>query len=309
MENKKPILITIVCATISLILVSAYVSVRRGEMTKEFGEEMSVVVAARDIPEYAIIKKDDLEVQTTFRKFRQPQTVTNINEIAGKAAYIPFYKGEQVTMTKLINTDGKPVLDRQLDKKMRAVTITVSPHTGVGRLVRPGNHVDILSIPNYDKDGVNTYEVKTLVQNVLVLATGKTIQNSVPTRIDSEVLEKIETVFEKNKRKDLGTASREGLHTSRPDDNYSNITLQLSPEDAQRILFVSHSYGDGRLYFTLRNSADQQMFDRIPTTLLDEVMGPDSNYGFSKQKPPPTPPPGPPKSFDRDGGNKVNLRY
>src|SRR5690606_22886217 len=96
------------------------------------------------------------------------------------------------------------------------------------------------------------------------------------------------------------------LPNGRPADDYSSLTLQLSPEDAEKVVFVSTKFGDGRLYFTLRNSADRNV-DTVPTTLLDDVLGPESDYGVSKRKPPEPPPPRPPKYYDSVGGAAIGV--
>jgi Flp pilus assembly protein CpaB len=285
MENRKAILISLICFAVSFVLISAYVNVKRNEMTSEFGDEVTVVKAATDIPEYGIITENMLKVDKVFKNFKQPQTVTDPAEIIGKATYVPIAAGEQVTLTKLVHQDGRPVLDRQVEKKMRAVTLTILPHTGVGKLIRPGNHIDIMAAPSYDKDGATTIEVKTMVQNALVLATGKNIQNEVPTRVSREILGRLEEEVSKNKRKDFFNPNADALNTSRPDDNYSYITVQLATDDAEKVLYLISAYGDRSLYMTLRNSSDQGM-EKIPTTLLDDVLGPDSDYGRSKKRPP-----------------------
>jgi len=301
MENKRAILIALICVLISVLLCQAYTHKKRRDMTKEFGEEVPVVVAAQAIPEYGLIRPDMLTTITVFKNFRQPNTVESIEDLVGKSTYVTIYKGEQVTLTKLVNQDGRPVLDRQIEKKLRAITLPIAPHTGVGRLIRPGNRVDILTAINYDREGATIFEVKTVFQNTLVLATGKNIQNQVPTRVSREVMNYLEERFEERKRKDFSTASIENLATGRPDDSYSNITLQMSTEDAEKLLFLSHTVGDSRLYFTLRNSADMNT-DKLDDTLLDEVLGPESDYGFSKRKPPPPPPSKPPRFIDSKGG-------
>ncbi len=306
MDNKRAILISLVALLISMLLITAYVRVKRDELTHDFGDEVQVVIAAEPIPEFAVIRPENLTVITVFKNFRQPQTVEKIEDVIGKAAYVPFYKGEQITLTKLVTQDGKPVLDRQVDKKMRAVTLQVYPHTGVGKLIRPGNHVDIMGIPNYDTEGTTVFEVKTLVQNALVLATGKTIQNAVPTRVTREVLNFVEEQAQARSRKDILNNSMEGLSTTRPDDNYTNMTVQLSPEDAEKVLFITQSFSDTRLYFTLRNRADQEVA-KLDDVVLDEVLGPDSDYGATKRKPPPPAPPRGPRFYDFRGGDAVPV--
>ncbi len=303
MENKRPLIIAVGCFLTSLLLISAYVKLRRYQLTRDFGEEVSVVVAAQDIREFSHIKPEMLQVISVFKKFVQPQTVSRIRDIVGKAAYVPLYRGEQVTLTKLIQSDAAPVLDREISKNMRAVTLTISPFSGVGRLVRPGNYVDILGSPTYDSNGQTLLEVGTLVQNVLVLATGKNIENDVPSRVNRRVLTYLQETFESDKRKDyFGNIER--LNSSRPDDNYTTLTVQVGPTDAERLLYMVRRYGDRSLYFSLRNRADNQPVS-LSTALLDDVLGPNSDYGRSKRKPPPPPPPTRPRYFDIQGGQQV----
>jgi len=285
-----------------MVLISGYVQVKRAELTSDFGEEVSVVVAAKDIPEYSMIRADMLTTKTVFKDFLQPQTVTEINDIVGKSAFVPISGGEQITLTKLITQDGKPVLDRQLERAKRAVTIVISPQTGVGRLVRPGNRVDVLTAASYDSNNQTMFEVKTVVQNVLVLATGRNIQNEVPTRVNRAVLSVLKEEFENRPRKDYYGAP-ENLSTSRPDDSYSTVTLQVFPDDAEKLLYLSHTFGDRSLYLTLRNSADQNT-EKLETVLLDDVLGPDSDYGRSKKKPLPIVEPKA-RFYDIIGGKEV----
>lgn len=285
MENRRAFIISSICFLISIMLISAYVNVRRAELTAEFGDEVSVVVASVAIPEYATITSDMVKVVPVFKKYRQPQTVETPEDVVGKSTFVSISPGEQITRTKLIEQDGRPVLDRQVEKKTRAVTLMISPHTGVGRLIRPGDRVDILVAPSYETKGETIYEVKTVAQNILVLATGRNIYNEVPTRIDRSVLSTLQSQFEISRRQDYYGRS-ENLNTTRGADNYSHITIQLTPEEAEKIHYLTSTFGDRALYFTLRNSADSKV-ETIRTTLLDDVLGPDSDYGKSKRKPPP----------------------
>lgn len=315
MDKKKAILISTLFLGISIFLIKAYVDQKRTELTRDFGQEIGVVVAKESIPEYGIIRPDMLEIAPIFKKFVQAQTVTvplgdtvaaqqKINEVAGKAAYVPIYSGEQVTLTKLVHQDGKPVLDKQVEKKMRGVTVAVSPANGVGRFIRPGNRIDVLATVRYETSGGEQFEVKTVVQNVLVLATGKNLQNSIPTKVNREVLSALEAKFEEQKRKDLYTTNVDS-GTSRPDDNYSHMTLQLTPEDADKLLFLQHTIGDAKLYYTLRNGADTSIAS-LETSILDQILGPDSELGRSKIKIPPTPTaPLKPRYMDMEGETLV----
>jgi pilus assembly protein CpaB len=305
MENRRAIILSVICFTVSIVLIMGYLSVKRSELTQGFGEEVTVIAADKFIPEYGIIRPEYLKEIKVFKKFRQPQTVSNAEDIVGKSAFISIYPGEQITLTKLVTHEGKPVLDKQLQKSTRAVTVPITPRNSVSKLIRPGNRVDVLIAANYEKEEQNIFEVKTLFQNVLVLATGKHIQNAVPTRVDKDVMTAITEKMTEAERKDVG-GGLENLSTHRPADDYNTLTLQLMPEEAEKLIFFMNRYGDSKINFTLRNNTDQGLLG-IPTTLLDDLLGPESDYGNSKRKPPPPAPPAAPKYFDLRGGDQIEV--
>ena len=309
---NRTILLAIVGFAIAMVLVSGYTNMRQSEITRGFGELVEVVVAKENIPEYGLIRADQLTTTSINKKFVQPQTITVtaksdltsiISEIVGKSSYVNIYAGEQITLTKLIQQEGKPVLDKQLQKDNRAVTIQIAPHTGVGRLIRPGNRVDVLIAAKYERDQKPYIEVKTVFQNLLVLATGKAVVHSIPTRVNRAVLSSIETEFENQRRKDLYQTNLDPSTTARPDDNYSTITVQLPIGDAEKLILLQNEFGDQALYLTLRNTADETV-TKLPTTLLDQVIGQDSALGRSKIKPPEFTP-AEPKYYDYKGGTPI----
>lgn len=306
---NKTVLLALIAFGVAMALVSAYTSVRQSELTRNFGETVEIVVAAKNIPEYGLIRNEHLKTAFINKKFVQPQTIQVqsgeelsklVSEVVGKSSYVNIYEGEQITLTKLIAQEVKPVLDKQLEKQNRAVTIQISPHTGVGRLIRPGNRVDILIAAQYKRENKPFVEVKTVFQNVLVLATGKAVVNSVPNRVNRAVLGSLETELVAQGRKDFYQTTVDPATTSRPDDNYTNITVQLSLEDSEKLIFLQNGFGDQSLYFTLRNNADDAVVP-LQTTLLDQVIGQDSALGRSKIKAPEFKAPEP-KFYDSLGG-------
>ncbi|NBX93019.1 MAG: Flp pilus assembly protein CpaB [Proteobacteria bacterium] len=311
MANSRPIILSAVSFAVALLLVSAYTNMRESEVTKTFGEKVVVVVAKESIPEYGLIRLSQLGTSSVYKKFVQPQTILVDSEdesalakatesIVGKSAYMNIYAGEQVTLTKLVHQDGKPLLDRQIEKNSRAITFEISPHTGVGRLIRPGNRVDILAPAQFKVGDETQIEIKTVFQNVLVVATGKAILNGVPTRVNRAVLSSLEMEFEAQRRKDLYQTSPDPSTTSRPDDNYNTVTVQLSAIDAEKMILLQSEIGDRKLYLTLRNNADQGVA-KLDTTILDQILGPESELGRSKVKPVELPPVEP-RFYDNKGG-------
>ncbi|NBX77639.1 MAG: Flp pilus assembly protein CpaB [Proteobacteria bacterium] len=305
---NRTILLAGLALAIAIALVIGYTSMRQSEITRGFGEMIEVVVAKENIPEYGLIRPEQLTTATINKKFVQPQTIppSLISEVLGRSSYVNIYPGEQITLTKLIQQEGKPVLDKQLEKENRAVTIQISPHTGVGKLIRPGNRVDIMVAAKYEKEqpggaGPRGYvEVKTVFQNVLVLATGKAVVHSVPTRVNRAVLSSLEAEFENQRRKDLYQTGLDPSTTARPDDNYNTITVQLPLAEAEKLILIQNGFGDQALYLTLRNSAEEAVVP-LPTTLLEQVIGKESALGDSKVKLPALPK-YEPRFYDYRGG-------
>ncbi|HBC85406.1 MAG TPA: Flp pilus assembly protein CpaB [Lentisphaeria bacterium] len=109
---------------------------------------------------------------------------------------------------------------------MRAVSVPVDTTSSVTNLVKPGHHVDIVGtfrFPEMKGDKSLDTITMTILQNVLVLATGQQTANSVGP--------------------ESKTAAR----------SYSTVTLELFPKEVEMIIFASQK---GRLTLSLRNYED-----------------------------------------------------
>ena len=99
---------------------------------------------------------------------------------------------------------------------MRAVSVRVNDVVSVAGFVQPGTHVDVLATGSL---GGNDRQTTTVLENVLVLAVGKSL--------------------DRNASADAQTAPV--------------ITLAVSPDDAQKLALVSQ---EGRIQLSLRNPMD-----------------------------------------------------
>ena len=120
---------------------------------------------------------------------------------------------------------------------MRAVSINASGAAAVSGMVRPNDHVDVIgtfSFPKTAPDGktvVQELVTCTILQNVLVLATGKDTAKSAPLHVQG------------------GTS-------------YSTVTLEVSPREAEMLVFAEQIRG--RLSLTLRNRNDTSYEKELP---------------------------------------------
>ncbi len=116
--------------------------------------------------------------------------------------------------------------------------------------------MDIVSNVPYQTSSGQEAEVKTLMQNVHVLAVGERIQNSVPSAFEEDPL--------------TGNKRVVNLRGSRA---FSTITVEVEPLNAQMLIYVINSGTE--IFLTLRNPVDRVVAS-IPTTTVDEVLGPSS---------------------------------
>jgi pilus assembly protein CpaB len=85
--------------------------------------------------------------------------------------------GEPVTAMKLVKPGDGGVLAAILPAGMRAISTRIKEETGVGRLILPNDHVDvILTQRRRSRAGGDEFVADTLFRNVRVLAIGQLIE-------------------------------------------------------------------------------------------------------------------------------------
>jgi pilus assembly protein CpaB len=170
----------------------------------------------------------------------------------------------------------------------RAVTIPIDEIRGVARLLVPGDRIDMVAAMDVGK-GVNQHrEVKTIMQDVVILATGLRIVNDLPM------------LYEKQ-GKDYY------INYLKEDKTYTTITVEASPEEAQDLIYIL-STSPQALFLTLRHPSDHSKKQR-PETTMDTLLGKVSNEMMNLRQPAvaPLPPPVPPKQKPKKRGPFESL--
>jgi len=176
--------------------------------------KVDVVVAANDIQVGARIGDRDLKV-VKYPPEDLPLGVYHTKtSLVGHGAVLPIGKGEFVLPDKLA---AGPGLSALITVGMRAEAVRVNDVTAVAGFVVPGTRVDVLATGN--PAGSTQPQTITVLQNVAVLATGQRTERSA---------------------------------TGEP-QNASVVTLQVSPEDSEKLALASQ---EGRVQLVLRNSLD-----------------------------------------------------
>jgi len=100
-----------------------------------------------------------------------------IKDLEGSVARAPMLSGEPVTAAKLVRAGEGGVLAAILPAGMRAISTRIKEETGVGRLILPNDHVDvILTQRRRGRAGGDDFVSDTLFRNVRVLAIGQLIE-------------------------------------------------------------------------------------------------------------------------------------
>jgi pilus assembly protein CpaB len=114
---------------------------------------------------------------TVNSNYVQRNTPNAVSELAGAVARAPLSPGDPITPYKLVKAGEGGVLAAILPAGMRAISTRIKEETGVGKLILPNDHVDvILTVRKRGRAGGDEHVADTLFRNVRVLAIGQLIE-------------------------------------------------------------------------------------------------------------------------------------
>ncbi|MGE3973867.1 MAG: Flp pilus assembly protein CpaB [Bdellovibrionales bacterium] len=245
--------ISLGAAVFSMALIYSYSQEKKAEYDKRYGTSKRVVVAAKDILEMGTIDDTMLQIEERPVDFIQPGAIENPEEAVAMVAATPIKKGEQVLATKLLKPGPNTGLSLQVAPNKRAVTIPVDDIRGVSKLLRPGDRVDVITSVDSGRGQAQKREVKTLLQDVIILATGVNITNNIPRKLESD------------------SAGKQSYRNLIGDTTFSGVTLEVTPREAQNLIYIM-SASPGSIYLTLRNPNDRAV-TTMATATVDTVLG------------------------------------
>ena len=267
--NNKALTLSLVMAVIAIFFVQSYVTSIEDQAKKKFGTEVMVLKAKRDVKEQETLNETTFELGLVPKNFLQPgaisfeqkeedkETAKSLKALIGTVALVPIKQGEQITTNKITEPNIRTGLAPQIAPGKRAVAIPVSDSTAVGKLVKPGDRIDLIAV--LDGGGGKENKVaKTVLQDVIVLAVGHHVTNNIARVVETDVFSKGEKV------KSLSE-----------DTSFSTVTLEVDPAQAQ-VLALVMSGGDNALSLSLRNNDDSERAP-LPGVMFNDVLGPDSN--------------------------------
>ncbi len=240
LKGKSPLLIALGLGLLAGIV--AYSAIKKKEADVRSGWNLlPVLVATQDIPEGTTVTYEMIAQRSVPDQFVTSSVVTpeNARHVINQQLLVPVQKGDPLLWTQFETSRIAERLSTKVQKKTRAVTITADVKSSVGGWVRPNDHVDVIG--TFRDPQSNEQVAVTLLQNIIVLATGK-ITGTTNVNLIPE-----------NKR------------------DYNNVSLLVIPEEAE-ILTLAAELGTLKLSLRHEDDADT-MEDRGRATIHSLLSG------------------------------------
>ncbi|MGK5082900.1 Flp pilus assembly protein CpaB [Bdellovibrionota bacterium FG-1] len=266
--NNRALTLSIVMAFIALFFVQSYVGSIEDEAKKKFGTEVLVLRAKQNIKEMDTINETMLDTVLIPKRFLDPASIywdtkevtpdviRDRKSVIGAIAAVPILKGEQIARNKITEPGIRTGLAPQVTPGRRAFAVPVTEVSGVAKLVKPGDRVDLIAVLDMGA-GKENKVAKTVLQDVVVLSTGKSVTNNSPRLLEADAF-----------------GGKDKIRSLAEDTSFASVTLEVTPEQAQSLALVL-SNGDNSLSLSLRNNDDTERTN-VNSTVFSDVLGTDA---------------------------------
>lgn len=264
MKRKIVLAVSLAVGLVAAFLTRFYVSAKEAEIQaqkdalgRRYGT-MDVLVFARDLPGGTVLAAEDLSVRRAPALGLRGQALTrdNLQDVVGRRTLLGHVAGDVAFWSDIEGGDPSVKgLSSDIKPKMRAVSINCSGAAAVSGMVRPNDHVDVIgtfAFPGDDgKIRNGDIETRTILQNVLVLATGQTTAK----------MRQAPDSFERG---------------------YATVTLEVSPREAELLVFAEQM--KGRLVLTLRSRNDTSYERELPKVDFEKVKSELESLNVERQR-------------------------
>jgi len=222
LKGKTPLFIAVGLGLFAGVI--AYSAIKKKEADVRRGWNLvPVIVAGVDVSEGTVMTMEMLSQRSIPEQFVTSSVVKpdSATYVVNQKVLVPVQQGDPLLWSQFETTKAAERLSSKVMRRARAITIDAKARTAVGGWVRPNDHVDIIG--TFKEPGSGEQTAVTLMQNVIVIATGKltgtTNLNLVP----------------------------EGQR------EYTHVSLMVIPEEAEVLVLAQEL---GALTLSLRNEDD-----------------------------------------------------
>ena len=252
MKHKVIPIVSVLVGILAFFLTNRFLDAQRAElerMKREFIEatrQIAVVAAARDIPSGTRIEQGDLgKIQVSRRNVGDRAVLPEqVNMLYGKKVLFNIKALNPILWSDIDGgITGGFGLSSTIDHGMRAISLNIGGAQGVSGMLQPKDRVDVLgtfTLPSARNPGELESVTLTVLQNVTILATGQNLA----------------------KQASIAGASRRQT-------SYSTVTLEVTPREAELLVFAEES--KGRLSLALRNPSDVTYLSDMPDVNFEHL--------------------------------------
>ncbi|MFM7200985.1 MAG: Flp pilus assembly protein CpaB [Myxococcota bacterium] len=248
MKNPRALILSIVMGLIALLMQFSCINKERAALLHD-SELIPTVIATRNIPKNVKLDETMVKVELVPRKWQQPGALGKGEDVYQQISASPIQEGEQVLLTKLVSLEDAG-LAFKVPKRKRGIAVAVYEVNAVGGHIKPGNYVDIMGSFDFGTGDKADLRTITLFQNVLVLAVGDDLGQSVPQSIDE--------------------AAAQDNYVRATTRNNGTIVVSLTPLECQKITLAQEM---GSLSLTLRSLWEDQRFVDLEKTSIHTAIG------------------------------------
>ena len=153
-------------------------------------EMQEVLVASRDLEIEELLKPDNVKLVTIPKANVPAGSFAGVAEVEGRWVQIKTLEGEPIVDKKLAAKGVPTGLVARIPPGKRAFALNVNEQSGVSGFILPDHHVDVIQVKTISSPGGDQAVAESVLEDVLVLASGTTIQSPV----DRSILSKTVTV-------------------------------------------------------------------------------------------------------------------
>lgn len=262
MKRKIVLVASIAAGIVAAVLTRIYFSAKDAEVrelkasiSRRYGV-IEVLCFRKDLPSGTVLAKSDLGVRKVPALGMRGQALEleDLGDVLGRKTVLGHKEGDVLFWADI--EGGNPLasgLSADIKKTMRAVSINCSGAASVSSMVRPNDHVDVIGTFDFEREGggKKNFVTCTILQNVLVLATGQRTA--------------------KMRAKDLGLSA-----------GYSTVTLEVTPREAEMLAFAEQM--KGRLVLSLRNRNDTSFEKELPKVDFEKIRGEIEELNIKRQE-------------------------
>lgn len=253
-NESKNLWISIFAGVFAAFMIYSYSQETKKEVNQKLGNKKVVVVAKEDISEMTTIYDSMLETKSFPVDYVPDGFYSNMQEISGNVAAVPIKKGQPILKNHLYSPGADTGIALQVAPSKRAISIPIDETRGVSKLIRPGDRIDLFVALDIGKGVSLRRESFLFMQNVVVLATGVSVQNNIPRLIEYD------------------STGKNAIQTSLTGDTkYNTITIEAEIKEAQDLVYIL-STSPGNIYVTLRHPTDGTIKPRLPSSTADSIL-------------------------------------